>query len=244
MDIDVTQIVREVIAELERRQGADAAAPDGPAAGCAAAPETNQPTATSANPRELVVCSRVVSLAEIGDRLAHIRRLVVPPGAVITPAARDALEDRNVALVFGPTGQPATATAAKLLLVTVRTTYDSGGLVGALRGEGINVESQTSDCLIRSVDTLAGRVADGATLGVLLTPDAAAAMCLANRLSGVRAVSATQPGAAVDAARAVGANVLVVDPRGRGVFQLKQLVSAFCRSGPCPCPEVLRARLG
>jgi len=69
-------------------------------------------------------------------------------------------------------------------------------------------------------------------------------VCLANRVAGVRAIAAADPATAVEAARAVGANVLVADPRGKGLYQLKQLASAFCRGGPWACPEVLRPRLG
>ncbi len=237
MTIDVNQIVREVIAELERRQAADADAPD-----------ASTPTADSAapkdDPRELVVYSRVVTLAELRDRLSQIRRLVVPPDAVITPAARDALADRNVSLVFGTADTSTAAGAARVLLIAARTGFDPSVLAEALRGEGIGVEMQESDCLIRSTDALAARVRDGRTLAVVLTPDVAAALCLANRHSGVRAVSATEAGAVAAAARGVGANVLVVDPQGRGLFQLKQTIGAFCRPGPWPCPEPLQPRLG
>lgn len=256
MNLDVSEIVREVIAELERRRrnGAQtlsdspppAAAPAPPLAPPAAAASSAPPTGDA---REMVVCSRVVSLEQIRDRLPHIRRLVVSSGAILTPAVRDALADRNITVAFGESGGSDAgsgargATAAKLVLVTARTKYDPASLVAALRAEGVGVESQTSNCLIRTVDMLAGRVGEGTTLAAVLTHDVAAAVCLANRMPGVRAVSGGDPAGVVEAAKAVGANVLVADPRGRGVFQLKQLLSAFCR-GPWACPEVLRPRLG
>jgi len=238
MTIDVEQIVREVIAELQRRGQADAPAP-----ARATMPGATKSSAPSNDADELVVCSRVVSLAQIGDWLGHIRRLVVRPDAVVTPAARDALADRNIALVTGPTDGSAATAASRVLLVAARTTYDAGALAETLGSEGIAIETQTSDCLIRVADLLAVRVRDGATLGVVLTPEVAAALCLANRLPGVRAVSAADPGAVTETARAVGANVLVVDPRGKGLFPLKQVLSAFCRQGPWPCPKVLQPRL-
>jgi len=245
MNVDVSQIVREVVAEMERRQRAAAAAPNNSAPPTrATATAVASPAPSGADPRELVLCSRVVSLGQIADRLGRIRRLVVPPGAVVTPAARDALADRGIALVFASAAAPTADAAARLVLVAARTTYSPIALGAALRAEGIEAESQTSDCLVRTIDSLAGRVRDGATLGVVLTPDVAAAVCLANRLQGIRAISASDPAVVVEAARAVGANVLAIDPRGRGMFQLKQTIVAFCRGGLWACPEVLRPRLG
>lgn len=247
--IDIQQIVLEVIAEIERQRGCACPSAEATAADHAApAPVPTAPVVASsaacADADELVVCSRVVSLGEIGDRLGRIRRLVVRPGAIITPAVRDALADRNITVVHSATDGPAATTAAKIVLVAARTTYDAAALTESLGGEGLAVETQTSDCLIRTADLLAARVRDGATLGVVLTPDAAAALCLANRLPAVRAIAAADPGVVEESARAVGANVLVVDPRGKGIFPLKQIISAFGRSGPWPCPKVLQPRLG
>ena len=238
MTFDVEQIVREVIAEIERQQGS-ASAP----ASCTTAMPDASPSLPKQDARELVVCSRVVSLAEIGDRLSHIRRLVVPADAIITPSVRDALADRNIAIDFGTSNTNTPATAARLLLVAARTKYDPAGLVAALGAEGLNVETQTSGCLIQTADELASCVNGGMTLGVLMTHDVAAALCLANRLSGLRAVAAGNRADAIDAARAVGANVLIVDPQGKGSFQLKQMIAEFGRLGPWPCPEPLQSRL-
>ena len=44
-------------------------------------------------------------------------------------------------------------------------------------------------------------------------------------------------------AAAVGANLLVVDPRAGTFFQLKQMITEFCRGGVRPCPAVFRKRL-
>ncbi|MBN1591469.1 MAG: hypothetical protein JW888_18290 [Pirellulales bacterium] len=236
MAIDTAQIVREVIAELQRLHGAnETASPAASAAPAPAVPVKDQ--------RELALSSRVVTMADVAARLGGIRRLIVPPGAIITPAVRDVLADRDITVSYGSATQPASGAATRLLVVAALTRFDPNSLAGALRGDAIDVEIQTSDCLIQTSDTLAERVRDAQTLALVLTPHTAAAMCLANRQAGVRAVSAANAGAAVHAARAVGANVLIVDPHGQGLFQLKQCVAAFCRSGPWPCPEVLRPRL-
>ncbi|HBO45715.1 MAG TPA: hypothetical protein DD670_17665 [Planctomycetaceae bacterium] len=246
MEPDIQQIVREVVAEIERLHRADSTKADpAPSKPANAAPPCGPAVhAKHDDPRELTVCSRVVSLTQIGDRLDQIRRLVVSPGAILTPAVRDALDDRGITVSYDATDGPAARGGVDVFLAVARAALDPGGLIAALTTGGIAAESQAFDCLIRAVDALADRARNGSAFGVVLTSDTAAALCLANRLPGVRAVSASCPTGVIEAARAVGANVLVVDPRGKGVFQLKQIVAAFCREKPWPCPKALEARLG
>ena len=103
------------------------------------------------------------------------------------------------------------------------------------------MEPVALDCLIVATEQLAAETARSDTLGVLLTPHTAAGLCLANRLRGLRAVTGGDAPAVAAAAAAVGANVLVVDPRAGTFFQLKQMVAEFCRGGVRPCPAVFRA---
>ena len=103
---------------------------------------------------------------------------------------------------------------------------------------------KTLDCLIATVDTLVVELAKERTLGLLLTRHTAAALCLANRVRGVRAIWGLDVAGVVRDAAAVGANLLVVDPAAAGVFRLKQLVAQFCRAGVQACPQVFSQRLG
>ncbi len=73
-----------VVAEVVRRlRAADI---DG---GCAESPRGG----------ELAVDERVVTVATLQRRLAGIACVRVPRGAVVTPAVRDLLRERNIALV-------------------------------------------------------------------------------------------------------------------------------------------------
>src|SRR5205814_7610166 len=54
------------------------------------------PSETKAASDELVLTARVVSLGELEDRLNGARRVIVPKGAVITPAARDLLTSQRI----------------------------------------------------------------------------------------------------------------------------------------------------
>jgi len=194
-------------------------------------------------PGELFIGSRVVTMTEVAGRLDAVRRLVVSRGAIVTPAVRDELIRRGITLACGDASNGPPATTVRVVLVTMGTDFDPAALAAGLAREGTTVEPVALDCLIAATDQLAAEMARSDTLGVLLTPHTAAGLCLANRLRGVRAVTGGDAPAVAAAAAAVGANVLVVDPRAGTFFQLKQMVAEFCRGGVRPCPAVFLAQL-
>ena len=245
--VDIDRVVREVLAELRQTPP----------------PESRPGAATpglesGSSAEELVLDCRVITMTGLGARLDGarldgVRRLVVPPGAVVTPSVRDALRRKNVVLSFTNLSftNPAFAATSddqaaevRLVLVAAVTSYDPAALVGALRDESIHVESDASDCLIEVADKLAEALREPRTLGVVLTSRRAVALCLANRLDGVRAISGDNAAEVAQSAESVGANLLVIDPAGKGVFPLKRMVLEFRRAGVRECPEVLRGRLG
>ena len=240
--VDIDRVVREVLAELRQ-------APPPELSPAAATPGLE--SGPSAD--ELVLDCRVVTMTGLGDRLGGarldgVRRLVVPPGAVVTPSVRDALRQKNVTLSFANPSLAAPsddqAAEVRLVLVAAVTGYDPAALVGALRDESIRIESDASDCLIEVADKLAKALHEPRTLGVVLTSRRAVALCLANRLDGVRAISGNDAAEVAQSAELVGANLLVIDPAGKGLIPLKRMVLEFRRAGVRECPEVLRGRLG
>ena len=244
--IEIDRVVREVLAGLV---AAPTARPTDTAAGTSScpAPVASVSRAADRNPRtpssepvkgKLVIHGRVVTLADLKGRLSGIRQLVVPPQAVITPAAQDELLQRNIGICRRATETDVPTDALRLAMAIVQKGFDPIPLTAALRTEGMIVTPYSGDCVIAAVDHLAGEIARPGTLAVLLTRYSAAALCLANRQQGVRAVLR------VEDADGVGANLLVLDPTARGVFHLKQTLVEFCRHGVRPCPEVFQQRLG
>jgi hypothetical protein len=222
----IDEIVRRVLAEL-------AVAPDATSA-------ADKPAVPP--PGDLAIDSRVLTLSELEGRLEGVRRLVVPPAAVVTPAVRDELRRRNVALAYG--SSPGRGAALlRMIVVTHAGRFDAAPLLASLAGEAVQIDQHSSDCVIAAVDRLAGELARPGTLGLLLTRHTAAGLCLANRLRGVRAVSGTEAGEVSAAAAAVGANLLVIDPIALSPFQLKRITTEFCRAGARPCPRVFMERL-
>jgi hypothetical protein len=190
-----------------------------------------------------VIHSRVVTMAEL-TRLDGVRRLAVPKGAILTPAVRDELRRRGIDVVESDheAGQKP-AVAIRVVVGPLRADFNPATLTAAMMREGFHAQCATVACLIAAVDKLAADVSQGETLGVLLTSHVAAAVCLANRLPGVRAIGDPGPSAADEAVAAVGANLLVADPKAGSLFGLKRSVVEFVRGGVRPCPEVFQDRL-
>lgn len=250
--INIDDVVREVLAQLglatEGVSSTNGKAEVKDTSVVASQPPQEPPAPQLSKPAtadgELAVQSRVVALAELKDRLAGIRKLIVPPQAIVTPAVRDELRRRNIALVVGQKSSvPSNTEGTRLVLMVTHAAMDPAGLVAALKSEGIGVEVQTSDCLIRATDQLAVDL-KGNGLGVLATPYAPAGLCLANRLAGVRAVLGLDARTVAADTASVGANLLVVNPAVLGLFQLRQLVSRFYQEPRHTCPKVLSERLG
>lgn len=241
--LDIERIVREVLREL--RAGESAPAPD---AGAAPAPVPRSeavPPAQDAG--RLVLEDRVVAMALLAERLSGVREVVVAPRAVVTPAVVDELRRRGVALVratAAPRSSPRDASGVRVELWNVSRSFDASALSAMLRGAGHTVADHQAECLIETAKALAKEVRAGAALGIILTRHLAAAVCLANRHAGVRAVAAGDLAGLQSAADAVGANVVVLDSSRLSAFALKQLADAFCQRGVRPCPESLREALG
>jgi hypothetical protein len=268
--IDIERLVQEVLRELRRRS--DAPPPAGesqsqktispqrtprdaeeekknsdplrPSASSVANSAMVPTLQTPPSNAQLVLTSRVVTLTLLEDRLEGIRRLVVPARAVVTPAVYDELRRRHVALSFAAAPTPGTAARPVLLtLLAMGTRLDPAPLIAALQGLPVEVRPESLDCLIAATERLAGAVSGGAGLGLLLTPHTAAALCLANRHAGVRAVLAGEVAATAAAAAGIGANLLVADPALLGLGALKRIVQDYGRGGIRPCPKVFRNQL-
>jgi len=252
--INVDKLVREVLAALgvspepgvettETVRPGEVSASSTPPAGVPGGATPSQAASSPSN-GELVVLSQVVTMSELEGRLEGVRRLVVPPQAVVTPSVRDELHRKRIALVYDQPVPVPGAGSVRLVMTVLGSQFDPAPLTRALNSDGIEVETQRTDCLVAATDQLAGEVSKPNTLGLVVSAYPAVALCLANRHEGVRAMLGIDAGTVDAEAASVGANVLVVSSRTTGLFQMKQMISRFCRGGPRECPEALRERLG
>ncbi|MCC7086887.1 MAG: hypothetical protein IT427_17955 [Pirellulales bacterium] len=215
----VEQIVQEVLARLGRQR-------DGKVIG---------PNSTI---NELAIDEAVVTATLLAGKLHDIRRLVVSPRAVITPAARDLLKENNVALVRSL--RTATPTEIRIALATAGTQFDVSAIVQSLRTHRADVVQLVSTGVVQVTNDLAEEVGKSGKLGVFITPQRAQALCLANRRCGIRAAMAGSRGEVFDIIKTVGANFMIVDPTQRNKIEVQRIVEAFCLAGQRNCPEELR----
>jgi len=230
MSSDATEIDR-IVAEVLRRLEAQGR-------GAAAASGSNG---------ELTVEDRVVTMAVLNGRLDNVRRVAVRGDAIVTPAVHDELRDRGIELTRGVASSGASGNKSSAgvvrLLIAATPPCDAVPLVSAIRGEA-DVTTVPCNNVIESIEQLAASLAPGNCLAVLLTSDAEAALCLANRHRGVRAVSAQSASTVTQSAAAIGANLLIADPADRNVHEMAKMVRAFVRGGCRTCPGSLRTALG
>ena len=213
MSAEVERIVREVLERLRGEEnGATIAA-------------RKQPAKDQAS---LALSGRVIAIADLAGRLDGVQVVVVPRMAIVTPAARDLLRERGVTLASR--ASPAeTRTAVRLTLGVAETRCDAAELVRSVREDGVEVEQLARSGLASVVEELANQIARGGRLGLLLTDNPLAALCRANRHRGVRAATGNNVLEVGRALAAIGANLLIVEPQGRGAFALRQAARAFCR---------------
>jgi hypothetical protein len=211
---EVERIVRAVLSEL-----------NGAAARGARPSESGEKEVE----RTLVLTSKVVSLAEVEGKLKDVSRLVVPRGAVFTPAARDELRKFAVAVASATDGK--TSPRVRLVLAAAETSFEPTALATALAGEGIAVDRIAAGDLSNAVDTLTRKVVVDKLLGILITDMPAAALCLANRQRGVRAALGYSLEAVSEAVNVIAANLLVIDPRSRSLLELRRFTRELVRAG-------------
>jgi hypothetical protein len=192
---------------------------------------------------ELRIDRRLISLSYLEGRLDGVRNVRIPAGAVVTPSARDLLAERGVRLATAAACQPCATTAAESVIAVVDAAVCIDQLAKELEREGLATTRMGAKGLLEAVREMTEVLRGGRSRGVLVTARAAAAVCLANRQRGLRAVEAC--GEAVDEHRwqSVGANLLVVDPTGRSRFGLTQLAKQFLLAETAECPAELREAL-
>lgn len=190
---------------------------------------------------QLELHDRVVSVATLADRLAHKRAIVVPARSIVTPAARDLLRDRGI-VIHRQTGRaPAAQLGLRRVVGVAETKFEPTSLLAALRDNETQQVARVG--LVGVVDEIVDSVVRGGAIGLLFTEAAEAALCLANRTSGVRAVLARSANLVRQARATLAANLFVVETKGKSSFELRQIVAATTTPAGHSLGELVRQRL-
>jgi uncharacterized membrane protein len=182
----------------------------------------------------------VVTTHQLGDLSAGIT-ISVPAAAVITPAARDLLRERNVAVIRRKS-KGAQARGESLQLAAAGG-YDTGPLASSLKRAGIETEISSAGSLIDTLQLLAENLSLEGRQAVLLTGETAAAVCLANRSRAIRAIAATSRAEICRASGELAPNLLVLDPAGIDLARLSAAIRVFYESRNLPAAASYRSAL-
>jgi hypothetical protein len=189
-----------------------------------------------------VFSGRLLSLKQAETLAGGARVVQVAPGTVVTPLARDHLKRHGVEIRF----------AARAEVERLRNTGEWGfaitlesGLITAVRRALLDAPEGWQE-LGESLEEAVGWVAEAGASSeaegrgaLVLTDEASVAVYRACRVPGVRAAAAVEPHAVARAVRALGVNVLVVEPAGLSIALIRQLATTFRRAGGPVCPEWL-----
>jgi ribose 5-phosphate isomerase RpiB len=219
LQLDIDAIVREVLRRLDEQMSRGQAR-----AGRGKAP---------AQPRDagcLQLGQRVVTVATLEGRLGGVRRVVVPAGAVVTPAARDLLRTGNITLVCGGETASDQASGEVVWLGLAASSPASDAAAVAVTAEAANVQTIRDECPVAVTRQLIEQVAENDVEAILLTNEPVAALCAANRHRGVRAAWGVSVAAVSQAVQTVKANLLILDPAAHTVFEMRSMARQFVGS--------------
>ena len=240
LEEQIEQIVREVVARLASQPLTTQVVRSTTGE---SSRNSNFPATENGSTAAVEIESKVISLADLDGRLNGTKQLVLRRGAVVTPAARDLLRQSGVDVSYRVAEKRKDTARVGLIVGMTDTGFEPSALLSLLRQDGAMVEQIASSGLLGVVDEMTDHVARGGKQGLLLTGQTMAAICVANRVKGVRAVGAQSVRDVHAAMVEVGVNLLVVDPARLTQFEMRRMVAELQR-GKRNCPPTLASRLG
>ena len=244
----IDRIVANVLRDLGQTVEVEAAVTSASAVSDPAKAETS-PTSAEANDRVVSLDDRVITAETIESVGNGVQRVRVAGKAIVTPAARDVLKERGLALerssgeskskgvsqspsakgnapVAAPSGE-ATKSKPRDLVLTVRHTAAGARVVEDL------LPDATTDLLGCPDDAAKAAISElcrGAADRVfILAEQTYRAACLANRQQQVKAVAIDDVGAVRRVRTQLRANVWCLDPSDRSYFELRNVMRAIIR---------------
>ncbi len=182
---------------------------------------------------------RVVTAEALGRRLSGHRELLLPPKAILTPAAVEHLRDRGVHITRQSEEVAITAAAGAWGYAQDRPYPLVQSAVQTLRRDGLSWKDLTpaNESPCRWARAVAECVARGECQGgVVFCQDPGLACCVANKVAGLRAAAANTIDTAARATLTLGANLLIVEMPGRTFFEVRQMLRLLCQPGRPACP--------
>lgn len=210
-------IVQSVLKEVGTKS--DAARP-------LAGPHVAPPSAPAAS-KGVSIPNAVITEALLSEAVNGSAQVRIGPKAVLTPSARDFLRSRGIEIVREGPHSESTHTVRWQVLVT-KSTPQIAAAVESLKSIGISCDLRLLGVSAEAVAEATGALCRGeAGQIVIFTDQPEWAACQANRNDRVRAAAVGDVTAIARVQLSLKANVLAINPAGRGVNELSALLRAF-----------------
>lgn len=227
------ETIRRLVAEVIARVTSQAPVPPAPPA----ASSYGQPQTASG----AVVTDKVVTLAILERLPAGTARVIVGATAVVTPSAREHARDAGIEIVRS-NASPASPVAHRPFIVAhAECGGDAAGRCAALVRSLPAAQQLPATGLADVVAALATHASRDGARAILLSGRPAVAVILANRSTGLRAVTARDAAGLLAAAAECSANLIVIDPRTFSGVSLDRVCGDFARRDLGPAPAELIA---
>ncbi|WP_435006814.1 hypothetical protein P12x_004288 [Tundrisphaera lichenicola] len=196
---------------------------------------SSRPVSRSSRPSLDVFVDRLFSLRHAEALAESIEEIRIAPGTVVTPMARDYLKRRRVSIRI-VSGREAIASRVRASGEWGFAIESRSGTSEAFRRILLDAWTEVGQDSVeaaRWVDDETGRGA------FVLTDEASIATWRVGRIPGIRAASVVEPEAVSRAIRHLGPNLIVVEPRGKSIYLLKQIADRFREGGAPAIPDGL-----
>ena len=197
-------------------------------------PKRSSTRASTALPDVFV--DRLFSLRH-AEAIGDVDEIRVVAGTVVTPLAKDLLKRRRIGLRFVSGREAALARSLHEgewgLAIESRS-----GQVEAIRRMLLDDWSEVGPDPVEAAHWIIEGDGRGA---FVVTDEASVATWRASRIEGIRPSTVADPEAVSRSIRALGANMIVVEPSGKSIYLLKEIGERFRRGGAPVIPEWLEA---
>lgn len=181
--------------------------------------------------------ANVLTEADLRRAWQGQRTVEVPRNAVVTPLARERMRECGVALTWranaksmaAPDGWAIAIEANDAKALSVVRAFTGDGRAHVLfEGPGAATRSAWYRSLAEQVGNARGVLA--------FCSDAAACVCIAAKVPGVRPAAALSPAQTARVLLTLGCNFMAIETAGRTFFELRQIARTVCDSGKPEAP--------
>jgi hypothetical protein len=159
---------------------------------------------------EIYIDSRVVSLAELNERLGSATKLFISPKSILTPSVKDEIRKRKIEVAV-KLPLPSTQTVPVIWFAFHKPAIFPVNLLNLLQKE-VSLKQESFATLTELLNEAEQQLSSEKNRGVALTKQSATAIHLANQRNTIRAIGCVDPKQSSEDTAELNANLLVIHP--------------------------------